>query len=138
MGAGGAGKTTRTLRALGSHLAAAGACAEEPAYTLAQVREHNSTESCWVAICGGVYDFTPFVDLHPGGARALLRHAGKDASDIFAELHSQSIFGEFGPKHRIGRLVHADGVSQDSKFWTKLTMAYSHVQKVPNFIPGAR
>ena len=38
-----------------------------------------------VALRGGVYDFTRFVEQHPGGARGLLRHAGTDASDVFAE-----------------------------------------------------
>ena len=44
------------------------------------------------------YDFTTFIDEHPGGVRGLLRHAGTDASEVFAELHSQSIFAAFGPK----------------------------------------
>eukprot|EP01052_Picozoa_sp_SAG31_P006928 SAG31_NODE_325_length_17671_cov_9.902743_9_plen_115_part_00 len=86
-----AARPPRLLRSLCAHLSTAAAAAasaeeaeaEEPAYTLQQVREHQSAESCWVAICDGVYDFTAFVDRHPGGARALLRHAGTDASDVF-------------------------------------------------------
>jgi L-lactate dehydrogenase (cytochrome) len=63
-------------------------------YTLAEVGLHKSRASCWVAIRRHVYDFTSFLELHPCGARELLRHAGTDASDVCAEFHSQSIFGE--------------------------------------------
>ena len=56
-------------------------------------------------------DFTEFVDTHPGGARGLLRHAGTDASEAFAELHSQSIFAAFAPRHVIGRLSPAEATT---------------------------
>lgn len=69
-----------------------------PVFSLEQVAQHRSRQSCWVALHDSVYDFTPFIDDHPGGARGLLRHAGTDASEVFAELHSQSIFAAFGPK----------------------------------------
>ena len=59
-----------------------------PEYTLAEVAQHRTRESCWVVLAGRVYDFTPFIDEHPGGARGLLRYAGTDASEVFAELHS--------------------------------------------------
>ena len=39
--------------------------------------ERASAESCWVAIDGGVYDVTEFLDEHPGGATMLLTMAGK-------------------------------------------------------------
>ena len=82
-----------------------------PEYTLAEVAQHRTRESCWVVLAGRVYDFTPFIDEHPGGARGLLRHAGTDASEVFAELHSQSIFAAFGPDHLIGTLAAADGAT---------------------------
>ena len=82
-----------------------------PEYTLAEVAQHRTRESCWVVLAGSVYDFTAFIDEHPGGARGLLRHAGSDASEVFAELHSQSIFAAFGPDHLIGTLAAADGAT---------------------------
>lgn len=75
-----------------------------PEYTLEQVAQNADRSSCWVALHGEVFDFTAFIDDHPGGARGILRHAGTDASDVFAELHSQSIFAAFGPSYRIGKL----------------------------------
>jgi cytochrome b involved in lipid metabolism len=73
-------------------------------YTVAEVASHADRRSCWVVLRGGVYDFTPFLSQHPGGARGLLRHAGTDASEAFTELHSQSIFSLAAP-YRIGRLA---------------------------------
>ncbi len=76
-----------------------------PVFTLAEVAKHRSRQSAWVALYGEVYDFTPFLDQHPGGARGLLRHAGTDASDAFTELHTANVFAAFAPRYRIGRLV---------------------------------
>eukprot|EP01050_Picozoa_sp_SAG11_P029663 SAG11_NODE_8443_length_1015_cov_1.362445_1_plen_259_part_01 len=76
-------------------------------YSAEELAKHASKQSCWVALRGLVYDFTPFVELHPGGARALLRHAGADATAVFEELHSESIFDEFATPHLIGKLAGA-------------------------------
>lgn len=106
-----------------------------PVITLAEVAQHRTRSSCWVAIAGEVFDFTALVESHPGGARGLLRHAGTDASDVFTELHSQSIFATFAPQHRIGILDPADqrkstmwsGVSASTRFWEGLPTEQSIV-----------
>ncbi len=53
-------------------------------YTLEQIAEHGSKESCWMAIEGKVYDVTPFVQsgFHPG-KDAILQGCGKDATTLF-------------------------------------------------------
>ena len=61
-----------------------------------------------------VYDFTEFVEAHPGGARAILRHAGGDATATFQELHSDAIFHAFAKKYLIGRLPEAERSSSVS------------------------
>lgn len=48
-----------------------------PTYTLAQVKKHNTEKDLWMAINGGVYNVTDFLDNHPGGASNLTDHAGK-------------------------------------------------------------
>jgi len=126
---------SRRLRGVARHVLGASPAAEpqpdaDPIYTLAEVAEHRTRQSAWVALHGEVYDFTAFVDAHPGGARGLLRHAGTDASDAFTELHTQSIFATFAPRYRIGRLAPQDaaasssaqwaGVSADARFWEGL------------------
>ena len=123
--------SSRVLQSLRSHVAAVAAPPPqqqeaESVITMEEVRRHGSRSSCWIALMGGVYDFTEFAAGHPGGARGLLRYAGADASDVFAELHSQSIFGEFGPRYRIGRLAGVPaqdgwaGVSPSTRFWEGL------------------
>jgi cytochrome b involved in lipid metabolism len=102
----------RRLAALGRHLIRrwhlqqAAATPITRVITLEELARHRSASSCWVALSGDVYDFTEFVQSgqHPGGARSLLHHAGTDASEAFAELHTQSIFAAFAPRCRIGVL----------------------------------
>ena len=101
--------------------------ARDDEFTMAEVASHRGASSCWIVLRGEVYDFTEFAAHHPGGERALLRHAGTDASDAFAELHSQSLFAAFAPRYRIGRLAGAapltagwPGVPPSSRFWEGL------------------
>ena len=62
-----------------------------PSYTLAEVAEHTGEDDCWLAIRGNVYDVTGWLSTHPGGKSLLLKHAGGDATVIFAEVeHSPS------------------------------------------------
>lgn len=41
----------------------------------------------WTALGGRVYNITPYVPFHPGGAGELLRCAGKDGNKLFGEVH---------------------------------------------------
>ena len=126
----GASPTAWATAEQAASIAPEGAPDADAIYTLAEVAEHRTRQSAWVALHGEVYDFTAFVDAHPGGARGLLRHAGTDASDAFTELHTQSIFATFAPRYRIGRLAPQDaaasssaqwaGVSADARFWEGL------------------
>ena len=57
-------------------------------YTMAQVQEHNSAESCWAAIDGNVYDLTNWITQHPGGESAIIGLCGTDATSAFESRHS--------------------------------------------------
>ena len=83
-----------------------------PTYTLAQVSEHNSKDSCWMALEGKVYDVTPFVasGFHPGKS-AILAGCGKDATELFntrpmgsGTAHSERA-RKMLPKYYIGELA---------------------------------
>jgi cytochrome b involved in lipid metabolism len=54
-----------------------------------EVANHNSEESCWLIVGNDVYDVTPFLALHPAGAKPLLRRAGGDATRDFS-FHSRA------------------------------------------------
>ncbi|CAE8679574.1 unnamed protein product [Polarella glacialis] len=57
-------------------------------FTLEEVQKHDSRDDCWLMANGKVYDVTRLVDCHPGGAGAILKRAGLDASRDFG-FHSK-------------------------------------------------
>ncbi|RKP30338.1 Inositolphosphorylceramide-B hydroxylase [Metschnikowia bicuspidata] len=64
------------------------------AATLAQ---HNSEKDCWVSLYNRkVYDVTKFLAEHPGGAELITDYAGKDVTQIMADIasheHSESAY----------------------------------------------
>ncbi|KAJ6008286.1 hypothetical protein N7540_012262 [Penicillium herquei] len=77
--------------------------------TRADLERHNSRQSCWVAIHGAVYDVTDFLDSHPGGAKVILRCAGKDATSDFDSVHSPDLLNEALPPTALqGRIDPAE------------------------------
>lgn len=51
-------------------------------FTMAEVAKHNNRDSAWFVCDGKVYDPTPFLAKHPGGAAAILDVAGAPASAL--------------------------------------------------------
>ncbi|MEW5308874.1 MAG: hypothetical protein WDW38_000798 [Sanguina aurantia] len=56
--------------------------------TMEEVAQHTTEESAWFVWDGKVYDATPFLDEHPGGAESILISTGMDATDEFNAIHS--------------------------------------------------
>lgn len=56
-----------------------------------EVLRHNTNEDCWLIIYNKVYNITPFLLKHPGGADLLLSRAGEDATSFFMTKHSQDV-----------------------------------------------
>ena len=53
-----------------------------------QVEQHSSREKgVWFVRDGKVYDVTPFLDNHPGGAAIIESLAGQNATDDFDSIH---------------------------------------------------
>lgn len=59
-------------------------------YSAAEVATHNSVTSCWSSIDGYIYDLTSFINLHPGGERAVAETCGIDGTAAFKEAHNGS------------------------------------------------
>merc|ERR1712072_283796 len=84
-------RTAASKRAsvLVSHLVEAGT------YTLEEVAKHNTATDCWVAVNDEVLDVTEFLSDHPGGKKAIMLFAGKDASEEFNMLHKPDVVHKY-------------------------------------------
>ncbi|POM75111.1 Nitrate reductase [Phytophthora palmivora] len=80
---------------------------ELPLITADEVAEHNTKESCWFICRGLVYDGTPFLDEHPGGATSILLCGGTDCTDEFESIHSTKAW-QMLKKYCIGRCPSTD------------------------------
>ncbi|KIY45449.1 hypothetical protein FISHEDRAFT_49216 [Fistulina hepatica ATCC 64428] len=72
--------------------------------TLAEVKNHNSKKFCWVIIKNNVYDVTEFLDEHPGGAAAILKYAGRDATAAYEPIHPPGALKHLPPSKHLGPL----------------------------------
>lgn len=81
--------------------------------TAAELAEHTSPESLWLAIDGEVYDVTKFAAIHPGGSLILESYSGMDATSEFYELHRKSVLPKY-QRLKVGRLEAGPGVSRQS------------------------
>ncbi|RKK77709.1 hypothetical protein BFJ69_g5998 [Fusarium oxysporum] len=54
----------------------------------AEVAKHNTRESCWIVLHGGVWDVT---GEHPGGEAVILKYAGTDATSWYDEVHDEDL-----------------------------------------------
>jgi NAD(P)H-flavin reductase/cytochrome b involved in lipid metabolism/truncated hemoglobin YjbI len=58
-------------------------------FTAEEVAKHTERQDCCFIYKNKVYDATPFMDDHPGGAESILLTAGEDATEEFDSLHSE-------------------------------------------------
>ncbi|KIJ56594.1 hypothetical protein M422DRAFT_57288 [Sphaerobolus stellatus SS14] len=89
-------------------------------FTLKQVAEHNTKDSCWIIIDNKVYDVTQFLPEHPGGSKIILKYAGKDATDAFNPVHPPGVLDAQLPKNKhLGAVASQDVVQRQEKPKTK-------------------
>ena len=82
-------------------------------YTAEEVAHHRTPTDLWLIAHGKVYDVTRWVEMHPGGAAALLRRGGLDATRDF-DFHTKRA-REMWEKTFIGKLD--DGRPADWSGW---------------------
>jgi len=73
-------------------------------YTIDEVAAHNKKEDIWVIIDGQVLNVTKFLPDHPGGEKAILLYAGRDATEEFNMLHDPKVIPRYAPDAVIGRV----------------------------------
>jgi 4-hydroxysphinganine ceramide fatty acyl 2-hydroxylase len=87
-------------------------------YTLEDVANHRTAESCWVVHSGKVYDITAFLPDHPGGDDIVIEHSGQEVDDFMNDPafhdHSDSAF-EMMPEFCIGRVGEGEKIVDDGK-----------------------
>ncbi|KAK2065646.1 FMN-dependent dehydrogenase [Colletotrichum caudatum] len=71
-----------------------------PKLTSADVSKHNRLGDLWLVIDAHVYDFSDFVRDHPGGIAVILQCAGKDATDVYSEVHGPNLVRSTLPADR--------------------------------------
>ncbi|KAL7418994.1 Osmotic growth protein [Cryptotrichosporon argae] len=76
--------------------------ADKKEYTAEEVAKHNKEDDIWVIIDGQVLDCTNFLADHPGGAKAILLYAGRDATEEFAMIHPPNAIAKYAPTTVIG------------------------------------
>lgn len=76
---------------------------------LEELSSHNNAEDAWMAINGIVWNVTGFADIHPGGAGIIQEHFGRDASEVYNDVHSPKLAERnFEVSQRIGALDAVD------------------------------
>ncbi|KAJ7128958.1 Flavocytochrome c [Mycena crocata] len=73
-------------------------------YTLADVGKHTKKEDVWVVVNGEVLDVTNFLPDHPGGEKAIMLYAGRDATEEFNMLHDPKVIPRYAADSVIGIL----------------------------------
>lgn len=73
-------------------------------YTMEEVAKHNKKDDVWVVVDGQVLDVTSFLPDHPGGEKAILLYAGRDATEEFNMLHDPKVIPRYAADSVIGRV----------------------------------
>lgn len=71
-----------------------------------EVAEFNGKggKPCWMIYRGGVYDFTTYLNKHPGGKKVMLEYAGKDCTKDFESMgHTKDALLDMVP-YKIGEI----------------------------------
>jgi flavocytochrome c len=85
--------------------APAPAAAAPSTFTMAEVAQHNKADDCWVVVGDMVLDVTEFMPDHPGGKKAIMLFAGKNATEEFDMLHKREVIDKYAPDAKVGTLV---------------------------------
>mmetsp|Transcript_22821 Transcript_22821/g.50261 ORF Transcript_22821/g.50261 Transcript_22821/m.50261 type:complete len:495 (-) Transcript_22821:238-1722(-) len=66
----------------------------------AELEQHTEAWDCWAKVDADVYDFTPWILSHPGGARLMTSRCGTDVTNIWNHFHAA--VGSLPGERRVG------------------------------------
>ncbi|CAN3375035.1 hypothetical protein DIURU_005163 [Diutina rugosa] len=55
--------------------------------TKEEVKQHRTKDDAWTIINNKVYNITPYINFHPGGADEIMKGAGRDGTTLFMKYH---------------------------------------------------
>lgn len=112
-----------------------------------ELEAHDNDKEPWFVVGGQVYDGTPFLEGHPGGAASIFGVAGQEATEEFMTIHSENAKAMM-PEYHVGTLSGSLGTKEESadpsravflqsKSWVKATLStrdsVSHDSKIFSF-----
>lgn len=56
-------------------------------YRIEEIRQHHTEHDAWAVFMGKVYNITPYLHYHPGGADIMIKAAGRDCTALFNKHH---------------------------------------------------
>ena len=92
----------------------------KPHFSMEEVAKHSDAESAWFVVNEKVYDATPFLKAHPGGAESILISAGMDSTEEFDAIHSKKAW-KLLDDYFIGQLTPAAHKEGDAASPTSVT-----------------
>ncbi|KAI9829069.1 MAG: hypothetical protein M1832_000092 [Thelocarpon impressellum] len=81
--------------------------------SVAEISRHDSPSDIWIVVDGRVYDVTDFAPSHPGGPSIILKHAGRDATRAYDEIHAPSLISDTLPLEKQLGTVDASTVTAE-------------------------
>lgn len=60
-------------------------------WNLNQIAQHNTAEDCYYILYDSVYDFTDYLDRHPGGDTIMVPDCGRDATVSYEAFRRHTI-----------------------------------------------
>eukprot|EP00009_Paramoeba_aestuarina_P008934 CAMPEP_0201507274 /NCGR_PEP_ID=MMETSP0161_2-20130828/986_1 /ASSEMBLY_ACC=CAM_ASM_000251 /TAXON_ID=180227 /ORGANISM="Neoparamoeba aestuarina, Strain SoJaBio B1-5/56/2" /LENGTH=171 /DNA_ID=CAMNT_0047901591 /DNA_START=44 /DNA_END=559 /DNA_ORIENTATION=+ len=73
-------------------------------FTREEVAKHNTRDDCWIVLHGKVLNVSQWIWNHPGGAEAIVKYAGKDATDAFELQQHQNYVYDMLSQFQIGKI----------------------------------
>ncbi|NTW22955.1 hypothetical protein HGA34_05480 [Candidatus Falkowbacteria bacterium] len=61
----------------------------ETTLSVSEVAKHNNPKDCWQIVDGKVYNFTSYMNQHPGGVGTIIPYCGKEATSAFSSKGNQ-------------------------------------------------